>query len=172
MRPHWMLPGRWKLLANQKQAERRRRRPLQAKTLGRCRWRKFWRRHGEMAAARIQLPRPYRRLPNLTLPNLTLWNLTLWKSTPQPRSRRPRPPDRCRQPRPTLSPICGNRTGKSGHFTRNIRSSATSDQRDVSSSTSITLTRFPAARFSTLQQRCARSMRYMVAHMQTTGDRK
>ena len=34
------------------------------------------------------------------------------------------------------------------------------------------LTGVPAARFSRLQHRCARSMRYIVAHMQTTGERK
>ncbi len=32
--------------------------------------------------------------------------------------------------------------------------------------------RVPASRFSKLQQRCARLMRYIVAHMQTIGERK
>ena len=45
-------------------------------------------------------------------------------------------------------------------------------QRAVSSSTRITFTGVPAARFSSAQQRCGRSMRYIVAHMQTTGERK
>ncbi len=53
-----------------------------------------------------------------------------------------------------------------------IRSSATSDQRLVSSSTSMRFTTLPAARFSRHQHRCARSIRYMVAHMHTTGERK
>jgi hypothetical protein len=58
------------------------------------------------------------------------------------------------------------------HLTCSIRSRATSDQRLVSASTSITFTCRPAARFSRLQHRCAKSIRYIVAHMQTTGDRK
>ena len=36
----------------------------------------------------------------------------------------------------------------------------------------IVLTGVPWARFSRVQQRWARSMRYIVAHMQTTGDKK
>ena len=59
-----------------------------------------------------------------------------------------------------------------GYLTCNMRSRATSDHFVVSSSTSITLTGVPATRFSKLQQRCAKLMRYIVAHMQTTGDRK
>lgn len=34
------------------------------------------------------------------------------------------------------------------------------------------LSQLAAARFSRLQQRCAKSIRYIVAHMHTTGDRK
>ena len=59
-----------------------------------------------------------------------------------------------------------------GYFTANIRSKAISDHRVVSSSTRILLTGVPAARFSRLQHKWAKSMRYIVAHMQTTGERK
>ena len=43
---------------------------------------------------------------------------------------------------------------------------------DVSSSTWTTLTGVPAASFSNDQQRWAKSIRYMVAHMQTIGERE
>ena len=58
------------------------------------------------------------------------------------------------------------------HFTASIRSSASTAKRAVSSSTRMTFTGLPASRCSRLQQRWARSMRYIVAHMQTTGERK
>ena len=57
-----------------------------------------------------------------------------------------------------------------GYFTSSIRCNASSAQRAVSGSTSITLTGVPAARFSSDQQRCGRSMRYIVEQRHSTGD--
>ena len=66
------------------------------------------------------------------------------------------------------------RTGAAGgpHFISSIRSNAFRASPAVWSSSRITFTGVPAARFSTAQQRCAKSIRYIVAHMQTTGERK
>ena len=61
---------------------------------------------------------------------------------------------------------------KNIYFTASILSSAIRLQRVVSSSTSILFTTCPSRRFSSVQHRCARSIRYIVAHMHTTGLRK
>ncbi len=58
------------------------------------------------------------------------------------------------------------------HFTSASAPAPARAQWAVSSSTRITFTGLPAARRSRLQARWARSIRYIVAHMQTTGDRK
>ena len=62
--------------------------------------------------------------------------------------------------------------GRGGHFKASMRSSATRAQRAVSGSTLIRLTGVPCARFSRHQARWGMSIRYMVAHMQTMGERK
>lgn len=59
-----------------------------------------------------------------------------------------------------------------GYLTSSIRSSANRLHSEVSWSTSTTFTGLPSSRFSRLQHRCARSIRYMVAHIQMTGLRK
>jgi len=53
-----------------------------------------------------------------------------------------------------------------------IRSSATRPQWAVSASTLMRLTGVPCSRFSRHQARWGKSIRYIVAHMQTIGDRK
>ena len=56
--------------------------------------------------------------------------------------------------------------------TASIRSRAVRDHFAVSSSTRITFTGLPRSRCSRLQARWAKSIRYIVAHMQTVGERK
>ena len=56
--------------------------------------------------------------------------------------------------------------------TWSIRSRAIRAQCAVSAGTLMRLTGVPRARFSRHQARWGRSIRYMVAHMQTIGDRK
>lgn len=55
--------------------------------------------------------------------------------------------------------------------TASIRSSAVTAHLAVSASTKIVFTGWPASRCSRLQQRWARSIRYIVAHMHITGER-
>ena len=77
---------------------------------------------------------------------------------------------------PSLHAVCRRPTPPAAkapaQATASIRSSATTAHFAVSSSTRITFTASPASRCSRLQQRWARSIRYIVAHMQTTGERK
>ena len=73
---------------------------------------------------------------------------------------------------PQRVPIASTGGRSKAQATASIRSSATTAHFAVSSSTRITFTASPASRCSRLQQRWARSMRYIVAHMQTTGERK
>ena len=61
---------------------------------------------------------------------------------------------------------------KRRYLTSSIRSNATNDWAAIWSSTRIWFTTSPTSKFSSDQARCARSMRYIVAHMHTTGERK
>src|SRR5438876_3167157 len=59
-----------------------------------------------------------------------------------------------------------------GQETSSMRWSAIRDQCLSSSGTEIWLTTCPSARFSIAQQRCGASIRNMVEHWHTVGDRK
>lgn len=68
--------------------------------------------------------------------------------------------------------VPGRERSQVTHLTANILSSAIKLHLVVSSSTAIRFTTAPSRRFSSVQQRCGKSIRYIVAHMHNTGLRK